>query len=246
MTDTEDHRRPDASGYVPYKRTNSQRGVRHARENAISDRLFERLISASYELDPDRDLETRLILLVMGRLGLRVGELVHLERDWLDVTEKRLEIPYQQPCTRGRDGGLCGTCRQHAQQRVEKNDGLTIEEATELQWLAKTEHAARTIPYDWSLRVALTLETYLEKYPRWMYSRSAITRRVNWLIDLVPEAEGLHPHALRATAASYQAGRGLDIFALKQFMGWADQQTAQVYIDASAAKLDRSINFVNR
>ncbi len=244
MTDSRDHHA--SSGYTPYQGTNSHGSVRHARENAIDEVLFERLFDATYDLKPDRDLESRLILVALGRLGLRVGELCHLERDWIDFNTQRITIPYQHPCDHGRNGGLCGECRAYAKQRAEKNDGLTLEEAQELQWLAKTEHAARSVPYGWSPRIQFIIETYFEKYPRWMYSRSAVERRLEWLIEGVPEAEGLHPHALRATAASHQVGRGLGVISLKQFMGWSQLETAMIYHDHNPDKLDREISFLNR
>lgn len=51
----------------------------------------------------------------------------------------------------------------------------------------------------------------------------------------------IYPHALRATAASYYAARGLDVYALQGLMGWKMLKTAEVYIQKSGEHTARKL-----
>jgi hypothetical protein len=55
-----------------------------------------------------------MIAFVLGCLGLRSGELCHLHRDWIDWRRRMIEIPALTDCHKGKDGGICGSCRQAA------------------------------------------------------------------------------------------------------------------------------------
>ena len=56
--------------------------VRHSRERALSDREFERLLQGIERIDCDwYRLQTRFVVLVAGRLGMRAGECVSNQND---------------------------------------------------------------------------------------------------------------------------------------------------------------------
>lgn len=222
-------------------------GVRHSKEGALTPTEFEALVEATYQLKSDHDIEARLILFLAGRLGLRRGEIAHMEGDWIDWRQERIEIPGYEPCDRGRNGGPCGMCRQYAQQMAEHNDNLSMEEALRIRaWSPKTENAARSVPFGWSPRSRRILERYFDEYPRWMYSSSVVGRRIDWLVERAEEVDHCHPHALRATAASHHAGRGLDRFNLCALLGWSQLQTAECYVRASADNLDHTLRHAHR
>lgn len=215
----------------------------HSKDDALSERQFERLYGASYRLDDDYfELETRLILLLAGRMGLRAGEIVHMRESWIDWQDEMIRIPRWQPCEKGRDGGPCGHCRQMARQMVECNDDLSLEEALAKRWSPKTASGARELPFDRYVRVGLALEDYFDRYDEFMASQTAVNRRVNRLAEMVEvvDSETTYPHCLRATAATELATE-LDAIGLKQFMGWAGIEVALRYIQESGRRTRRML-----
>lgn len=216
--------------------------VRHSKQDSLDEREFELLVEGARELKGYRKTEAEFILFIAGRLGLRVGEIVHLKREWIDRREKLLHVPGHQECTKGKDGGRCGLCRQQIEQAAEHND-IAVDQIEGNWWRPKTEAAVRGVPYDWCPRAELAIERFCSEFDRFSHSSSAVTRRVKRAAE---HAEGLaradiYPHALRATAATYQVSRGLGVHALTSMLGWANLSTAQVYISNSDENTRRAV-----
>ncbi len=179
--------------------------VQHSKENALDEREFELLLEGARELSTSPyyyDPDPELTIYLLGRLGLRRGELAHLREEWIDWRESMIRIPSSEPCTKGETGGVCGSCRQLAEQRVEyANGNLSLEDALGLMWVPKTEAAAREIYFGFSTRIELHLERYFEnpEYMRYEPSTTGISRRVTNAARLAPELDpdGVHPHGLR-------------------------------------------------
>lgn len=94
----------------------------HSKELALNDREFELLLEGARAIDDDwQRRQARFAILVAGRLGLRAGEITHMRESWIDYRRRRIEIPADQPCDKGKDGGICGHCEQAAKQMVEHN-----------------------------------------------------------------------------------------------------------------------------
>lgn len=208
--------------------------ARHAEQDAIDIETFDRLLEAADELDEPHRQECRFVLVAAGRLGLRAGEIAHLEEHWIDWERSRINIPRYEPCDRGRDGGVCGYCRKRARSRVEHEDDLTFEAALEERWNPKTPHSVRSVPFDFDERVERVVEAFFWHYDRYEHSRQSVNRRVN----KVAEAAGLdpstlYPHALRATAATYHAYQGVSTPAIQSLFGWKNLAVAQKYIRLS-------------
>ena len=112
---------------------------------------------------------------------------------------------------------------------------LELEDARDLMWAPKTENAAREVYFDWSPRAELAIENYCDRFDRWMNSQTCINRRLDTALQHAPEldVDTTTPHGLRATAASYLAGRGLSTTALQAHFGWAQASTAERYIKNS-------------
>jgi integrase len=220
--------------------------TRHCKEDALSDREFEQAVRATYRFGDDDGywaLEARLILFCAGRLGMRSGEICHLEADWIDWRNNMIEIPRHDTCTKGKDGDICGSCRQAAKQMCENNGDLDMETAEGLMWGPKTSSSAREIPLDATERAAIAVEEYFEQYDAVPISQSTIGRRVDWIAE---EADGLdpettYPHCLRSTAASYWAAQGLNAVNLKSLLGWSDFQVALNYIESSGERTAQSL-----
>lgn len=254
----------------------------HARDDALTPRQFEQLLNATHDIKQSSiAIETRAVLFLAGRVGLRKGEITHLRESWFDWGDGTLTIPPHQSCTKGQHGSEpCGYCRRRAEDRVKTNnitaeqaknalesvsDGelsteslnrqavdlcnevnMSMQQALELQWQPKTKRSARTIPFDFDVRVKLALESFFSKFDRWQKSAATVNRRINRLEDISPVDTRLYPHALRATAASYHASRDISIHSLMSIMGWSDPSTARSYVNANADQAAREIRSKHR
>ena len=200
--------------------------TRHSHEDVLTDREFELLLEACSDLPSSRDFQARFICLVAGRLGLRAGEISHLNTTWFDWDRKLLQIPQHEPCS-------CGYCHRQAAQEASHCDDLTQDEAVEARWHPKTVSSARAIPFDLSLRLELCIEQFANRYDSFPHSRSTINRRVKEAAEAAGLRGRVYPHCLRATAASYHAYQGVAPVPLQALMGWSDLATAQKYIRIS-------------
>ena len=258
---------------------------RHSREDALTEREFEKLVRASYDLNPSKELEARIALYLTGKLGMRGGEVAHLHIDWINWQDRVIEIPEHHPCTKGvNPGEVCGYCRRRAIEELKTNN-LTVHEATDAirheydadllsqlgdegirnhaldlrdrvnitykeavsrRWKPKTPKSARRIPFDFDVRVEMTIEQFFRKYDSWSKSKSTLNRRIKTLSEAVDEDINIYPHALRATAASTHASRGVSAFSLMTIMGWSDIATARMYIQSNAEQAAREVRSKHR
>lgn len=225
--------------------------VRHCKEDALDDREFELLLEGARDLarsDYYYDADPTFVVQVLGRLGLRRGELAHLSEDWIDWRNEMISIPEHHDCRMGQDGSVCGYCKQLARQRVDVADGLSMDEALSWMWVPKTEAAARDIYFGFDARLKLAIERYFDgAYDRFGASGTAINRRVKKAAERAPELDpdNVRPHSLRATAATYHAGRGLELLPLMQMMGWAQPQTAEIYIGRNGTNTARQLDAIH-
>lgn len=256
----------------------------HARDDAISPRAFEQLISASHRIDDDRiELECRALLYLAGRVGLRKGEITHLSEEWVDWNNGTIQIPAFDACTKGQhDAEPCGYCRRRAEDRVETNNitheeavnairhvldnpedvndeqidaeaeslrddvNISLDDALAEQWQPKTHNSARQVPFDFDVRVQLTLEAFFDRFDAWENSAATVNRRINRVAERSNVETRVYPHALRATAASYHASRDISIHSLMSIMGWADPGTARAYVTANEDQAAREIRSKHR
>lgn len=221
--------------------------TRHSKEDALNQREFQLLLEGAMKLDDYYAQQARFVILVGGRLGLRRGEMSHMEEDWIHWRRNMIEIPRHEPCDRGRGGGICGYCRNQANQRAEHNRELSVEKAEQMQWKAKTDEAAREVPFGFDPRVSLCIERFFEQYDKWPCSSQAINRRLNKAAEAAEEVgpDDVYPHCLRATAASFHAARGLDVIPLQSLMGWAQVSTAHNYVKKSGENTKRALHYAH-
>lgn len=223
--------------------------TRHSKEDALSDREFQLLLEGADELnDSYYGIQGRFCVLLAGRLGMRRGEIGHMKESWVDWRRNMIEIPMHEPCYGERGGdGICGDCRQLADQMVDHNPELTREEAHAQFWKPKTPAAAREIPFDFSPRVELVLERFFDRHDEWPHSCQAINRRITKAAEIAEEidADTIYPHCLRASAASFHAARGLRVLPLQAMMGWSKATTAQAYVQQSGENTRRALSRVH-
>jgi integrase len=129
----------------------------HARDDALSTRQFERLVSATHSVgDPGVGSECRAAVFLAGRLGMRKGEIAHMGSGWVDFASGTITIPEHDPCTKGkREGEVCGYCRRRAEDRAETHslsDGEAVEaildhlgDAADAAAPAEVERMARSL-----------------------------------------------------------------------------------------------------
>lgn len=246
--------------------------TRNSKQRALDSRQFELLMRGVRRIDTERQQrEAEFAVLLTGRLGMRSGELIHLTEDWINWREQRIEIPRHQDChLGGEEQDCCGYCSQAARQiaahydpeagmaRTQERlfnrllddgftngDPLTFEDASQLRWFAKTDAAARSIPFDWHPRTEIAIERFFERgRDGWNLSKTALNRRINKALSLADELDkdSTMPHGLRATAASYHSSRGVPAITLQSLMGWADMQTARRYIRQDGDTTSRSLH----
>lgn len=215
--------------------------VRHSHQDALNEASFDRLVQATDQLAEPFQTECLALLVLAGRLGLRAGEISHSHRDWLDVDRKTIHIPHHWPCSDGIDGGICGYCRKRARYAAGVS-GISIEEALQQRWEPKTEKGARAVPYGFDPFVEIVVEEFFDEYESWPKSRVSINRRVDRLADAAGYEERLYPHALRATAASYHAYRGVPAVALQSMFGWANLHVAQKYVRLTGEATSKALS----
>jgi len=226
--------------------------VRHSKEDALDEREFEKLLEGASELsnsDYYYKPDPEFLMVAMGRLGLRRGELVHLREDWIDWRNKMIKIPQHDSCDMGKGGDICGYCEQLARQRAEyAGNDLTLKEAQKWVWVPKTEAAAREIYFGFDPRVEMYIERYFDssEYDRVEVSGAAINRRVKKCAELGGlDPEPLHPHCPRATAATWHASRGLETLSLMQMFGWCQPQTAEIYISRNGTNTKKQLDAIH-
>lgn len=214
------------------------------KEDKPSPRAYRALVRSARDKvtqqkrdDEELRLECELIIRLLGELGMRAGEISHLEEEWVDFGNEVITIPEHRECTGGQDGGPCGYCKKQARQMANKDSNdMSYERALREYWRPKNDNAARDIWFGWNDDMFDLLDEYLALHGEYPHSRVSINRRVTQIAEESSrvEAESVYPHALRAHAAMYHARKGVRAFQLSQFMGWSDVSFAMDYIKMAA------------
>ncbi len=216
--------------------------VRHSHEDALDEASYDALVATTEELEPPFDEECLVVLVLAGRLGLRAGEIAHLRAEWVDTEREVIEIPRHSKCLSGKAGSICGYCHKRAASAAEHHDELTMQEALEERWEPKTSNSARAVPYDFNAEVAAVVEAFIDDNDCWPTARIGVNRRVDRVAEAAGYDERIYPHALRATAASWHAYRGVPPAALQAMFGWAQLAVAEKYVRLSGEATSRALN----
>ena len=211
---------------------NPARGIRTPRSvsklppyltRAQADNLFERLDELSampYDLDEPariRRARNRAIVELFYSSGLRLSELHALDLDAVDLRERTL---------RARGKG--------SKERivpVGSNAIAAITSYLELSDRTRSDERPGTPPED-SDGGPLFVTTTGRRL-----SRRQIQRVVQAMLEGVPGAEGLSPHALRHSFATHLLDEGADLMAVRELLGHASLSTTRVYTHTSKERL---------
>lgn len=163
------------------------------------------------------DVDDKLTVGCQLFLGLRAGELSHMNEEWI-TPNGDLRIPSQQICK-------CSDCARY-------RGGV---------WRPKTKAGARLLPIPPQIRKDL-LE-FLKKHPMGLgigrvgifYRTKMILKRAGVRFKSRSKHTGF-PHCLRATCAMMLATSGMEAAALCYFMGWKSIAVGDHYIRTARAK----------
>lgn len=153
-------------------------------------------------------LRDKVVVYGMAYAGLRVSELVHLRRTWINWEENTLTVPIKQECS-------CWECNYI---KSPKN-GI---------WKPKTKHGARTILVHPQL--IPVLKEFLEGQDGVDITRQRVWQRLKILAKNAIIRHNTYPHGLRATCASNLAHDNISSPGLQYVLGWARLSSAESYV----------------
>jgi len=149
-------------------------------------------------------LRQKFIIYSLMFAGLRVSELKHLKRSWVNFDEGTITVPTRQLCD-------CPECKV-------KREGI---------WRPKTRRGARTI------LIHHTLLPIISEYLG-SHEELGLTRQRIWqIVQELGRYAGIphvYPHCLRATAATILAYDGISAPSLQYNFGWARLSSAEEYV----------------
>ena len=167
----------------------------------------------------------RFIIFTIVFAGLRVSELKHLRRSWVNFEAKTITVPTRQYCP-------CWECNYtypRGQKKCKK--GL---------WRPKTRKGARTVPIHPLLLPILT--EFLASYEEIGLTRVSIWAHVKAAAKRARIFRSIYPHCLRATAATRLALQKISAPSLKYLMGWNSLQAAEDYIKSDMHQAHKEVN----
>lgn len=150
-------------------------------------------------------LKDRFMTYTMIFAGLRVSELVHLKRSWVNFEEQTVTVPLRQYCQ-------CWECRK-------KREGI---------WRPKSRKGARSILLHPQLQPVMV--EFLAGNDGLGITRQRVWQRLKVLATRAGILHNIYPHALRSTSATRLAIEKVSAVALKYIMGWASLTTADSYV----------------
>lgn len=183
---------------------------------------FRRMLRTAASIDEkEKSLTLFFFLIVTGRLGLRIGEAIHMTEDWYDPERNVISIQPKEPCN-------CGLCEHNARVYAKRHD-LDFEEVFANYWRVK-DGSDRDV-YVPTRRDRRIIERYFEEVPYTSISYGTADNRIKRLAELM---DGIRPetvyfHAFRATAATHLLWSGVRPAALDVQLGWQDEKTKEKY-----------------
>lgn len=190
-----------------------------SRPEPVPPDVFFLLYKAAIDEPNPRDaVENALLLLSIGRLGLRPDEVCHLHEGWIDWRMGRIEVPVHEPC-------VCERC--HGRVRTERSGDVSSDIVADQQWRPATEAGARSVPFDWSKRLTAVLAEFFEHYE--YLQCEDIEGRITELSSTAPGLDPVRitPAALRRGAAVSFADLGYDAETLARVLGNVDLSSVE-------------------
>lgn len=194
-------------------------------DKALRTDAYFRLYQGALRIN---DRESRLVactvILLAGRLGLRLQEIQHLREEWIDWRRGEIHIPAYDPCgckrcwvtafdTWGRRG--LKELQEHGEwdseaswkdlQVADRNevvqlaDYCTVEALEEIlyteRWQPKYDRSARVVPFGWSERITACLMAFFDRYDYVEYQQFPTNRLIR---KAARNADGIDPEEISA------------------------------------------------
>lgn len=195
-------------------------GVSPSPAESLSPEAFYSLYLGGLAQEDEQDrLETCYTLLLVGRLGMRPGEVLHLHDGWVNWDRGEIHVPARDPCA-------CRACWQQAQMRQQQGDSRMLAEiVAEERW--SPAGTARRLSFGWADRLTAALDGVLAERGYLPGTHEDIEE----LIDTAAaNAHGIDERAvsvtaLRSSALEFLAAAGFGPRRLADLCG-VDEQTA--------------------
>ena len=158
-------------------------------------------------------IRDKFIVYCLVYAGLRVSELKHLRRSWVNFDESTITIPTRQYCK-------CTECN-HV-------DGKGKQKPKEGIWKPKTKKGARTILIHPVLLPIIS--EFLAGSEEIGLTRQRIWQRVKEIARQAHILRNLYPHCLRATGATNLAYEDISAASLQYDFGWERLSSAEAYV----------------
>lgn len=192
-------------------------------DKALSVYAYFRLYQGALRIDNTRSrLVACTIILLSGRLGLRLQEIQHLREEWIDWKWGVIRIPNHDPCGCKRcwtsafdmwgrvglkelqendewdsDASWKNLQAPEREEVVERADCCTIENLEEMlytnRWQPKYNRSARVVPFGWSERITACLMRFFNEYDYIDYQQFPASRLVK---RAARNADGLDPNEI--------------------------------------------------
>lgn len=176
---------------------------------------FRQLIQACEK--SNEPIQNKFILISMGVLGLRPGEIAHIRKSWVDFDREIITIPAHEPCS-------CKYCIERVKKKT-KRYSISTQEVQKQYWRPKNKAGARYIPFGFDPEVKkIFVEgiNELEKCPLTVLQIKNRLSRLNQKAGLTK----VTPMNLRSYAATQFAYDGLSCYDLLKIMGWSNPKVS--------------------
>ena len=182
----------------------------------LSPEQIERLIAAA------PNLRDALLVRILWRTGIRVGELVGIKESDIDFDNRAIAIKVQK--LRKRDG-----------KTVERRRLVPIDQGT-LDMIKQYLAWRAQFPYTGDLLFPITRQRVNQLFWR-LGRRSGITSVGD---PTISQHTKLHPHVLRHSFAIHCTKKGMSVERLQKILGHQSPITTSVYLQYSVADLHES------
>jgi integrase/recombinase XerD len=192
--------------------------------NLLNEEEIKRILDKCEE-------DQKPVIYTLAYTGMRVSELIHMQKDWIDWEAGLIRIPESQ---------LCESKHHPECMRAKKIKGKIIKQSG--LWRVKVPEAARGIPILPELRPIL--ESFFKGHGSMgevVKRRENVWRMVRYVKDKAGIQKRIFPHVLRGSLASLLAGKDFDALSIQGFMGWKSVKTADEYVRISPERLKRIV-----
>ena len=178
-----------------------------SKEDALLENEVEDLIDAC------KNKKEKFVIITLIYTGMRVGELIHMRKSWLNWQDERIEIPLKRECD-------CNECKVY-------RNGV---------WSPKTKAGERKIKL-LDPRVKTILREYFTLFDEINMTRAGVWHLVKRVAKRTKIPHKIYPHAIRATAAHIFAhNHKFTAPTLAYVMGWKSITMAEEYIKSEEGR----------